>query len=337
VFGLTVIAALSADEPVKGFLASALGLLLTTVGFDTELPFARFTFGIPELADGIQLIPALIGLFALGEIFARVGDLASTGGAARRYSSRLPRLSRLWRLKGTMLQGGILGTVIGAIPGAGGTIATFVAYNLARGTSAEPERFGKGALAGVAAPEAANNGSVGGALIPLLTLGIPGSASTAVLLGALMVHDLNPGPELFTSHADIAYGVFVALLLANLMMFALGWVGTRLWVRIIAAPRALLYPAILVLSFVGSYSIATSVFDVFTCLAFGVLGWVLKRARFPAAPVVLGLILGRIIEENLRLSLQKGDLLDFVTRPISATLLVLTVAAFALPALKRAL
>lgn len=340
VLGLTVIAALAGESPLKGFLASALGLLLTTVGFDTELPFARFTFGIDALADGIPLIPALIGLFALGEIFSRMGEQTrprAQQDLPPQYSSELPGLGVLWKLKRVMAQSAILGTLIGAVPGAGGTIATFVSYNLARATSKEPDRFGQGALEGVAAPEASNNGSVGGALIPLLTLGIPGSASTAVLLGALMVHDLNPGPELFTAHADVAYGVFVALLLSNLVMLGLGLVGTRLWVRIIAAPRALLYPGILALSFVGSYAISQSMADVFLCLGFGILGLLLKKARVPAAPVVLGLILGRIIEENLRLSLQKGDLVDFVTRPISGGLLLLTLLAFALPAIKAAL
>ncbi|MEN8154487.1 MAG: tripartite tricarboxylate transporter permease [Acidobacteriota bacterium] len=338
IFGLTIISSLAGDNPLKGFIASVLGLLLVTIGFDTQLPFSRFTLGIPELSDGIEFIPALIGLFALGEIFYSIENfsiLKKEHKARKKYSAKLPPFKKFWSFKKVILKSSILGTIIGSIPGAGGTIATFIAYNSAKNSSKNPEDFGKGSLEGVAAPESANNGSVGGALIPLLTLGIPGSASTAVLLGALMIHKLNPGPELFTKQPDIVYGIFISLILANIVMFFFGMIGNRFWVKIIAAPKSLVYPIIIALSFIGSYFIENSMFDVGVCLAFGILAWLLKRANFPTAPVVLGLILGKMIEENLRLSLVKGSFTEFFTRPISLLLLILSLLSFFSPYIKK--
>ncbi len=339
VFGMTIISSLAGDNPAKGFISSILGLLLVTIGFDTQLPFSRFNLGISNLADGIEFIPALIGLFALGEIFYSIENfkiLRKEKSAKKTIlkNKSLP-LKKLWNLKSLMLRSSIIGTLIGVIPGAGGTIATFIAYNNAKNTSKKPEEFGKGSLEGVAAPESANNGSVGGALVPLLTLGIPGSASTAVLIGALMIHKLNPGPQLFEKEPGIVYGLFISLFIANLVMLGIGLLGNKLWVKIIAAPKKLLYPLIIALSFIGSYFIQNSLFDVGTCIAFGLFGWALKRAGFPTAPVILGLILGKMIEENLRLSLVKGDLTDFVTRPGSLIILLLALISFFLPYIKK--
>jgi len=339
VFGMTIISSLAGDNPVKGYIASLIGLLLVTIGFDTQLPFSRFSLGILQLADGIEFIPALIGLFALGEIFFSIENFKVlrkevSAKKALHKNKTLP-LVKLWKLKWLMLRSSVVGTLIGVIPGAGGTIATFIAYNNAKSTSKSPEEFGKGSLEGVAAPEAANNGSVGGALVPLLTLGIPGSASTAVLIGALMVHKLNPGPQLFEKEPGLVYGLFISLFFANLVMLAFGLLGNKLWVRIIEAPKKLLYPLIIALSFIGSYFIQNSLFDVGICLAFGLLGWMLKRGRFPTAPVILGLILGKMIEENLRLSLVKGDISEFVTRPWSLVILLLALVSFFLPIIKK--
>ncbi len=337
VFGLTIISSLAGKSPLKGFIASALGLLLVTIGFDTELPFSRFTMGIAELSDGIEFIPALIGLFALGEIFYSIekGEYTEKQEKARVDLKDTLPLKKLLKLKMLMLKSSIIGTLVGTIPGAGGTIATFIAYDSARNSSKEPEKFGKGSLEGVAAPEAANNGSVGGALVPLLTLGIPGSASTAVLIGALMIHKLNPGPELFEKEPGLVYGIFISLFFANIVMFFLGLAGNKLWIRIISAPKSLLYPVILALSFIGSYFINNSAFDVGVCIAFGLLGWLLKRGEFPTAPVVLGLILGKMIEENLRLSLVKGNWTEFFTRPGSLVILLLAVLSFFIPLISK--
>jgi len=340
VFGLTIISSLAGKSPLKGFISSGIGLLLITIGFDTELPFSRFSMGIPDLADGIEFIPALIGLFALGEIFYSIekGDNLKKAAQAKKVdlSQTLP-VKQLLKLKTLMLKSSVIGTLVGCIPGAGGTIATFIAYDNAKSSSKNPEKFGKGSLEGVAAPEAANNGSVGGALVPLLTLGIPGSASTAVLIGALMIHKLNPGPELFDKEPGLVYGVFISLFFANIFMFFVGLLGNKVWIKIIAAPKSLLYPIILALSFIGSYFIQNSVFDVGICIAFGILGWFLKRGDFPTAPVVLGLILGKMIEENLRLSLVKGEWIDFFTRPGSLIIILLALVSFFLPYIKKRL
>lgn len=337
VFGLTIISSLAGKSPLKGFISSGIGLLLVTIGFDTELPFSRFSMGISQLADGIEFIPALIGLFALGEIFYSIekGDYKEKRKSAKvNLSDSLP-VKQLVKLKSVILKSSVIGTLVGCIPGAGGTIATFIAYDQAKNSSKHPEEFGKGSLEGVAAPEAANNGSVGGALVPLLTLGIPGSASTAVLIGALMIHKLNPGPELFNKEAGLVYGIFISLFFANIFMFLIGLLGNKLWIRIIAAPKSLLYPIILALSFIGSYFIQNSVFDVGVCIAFGVMGWLLKRGDFPTAPVVLGLILGKMIEENLRLSLVKGEWIEFFTRPGSLIIILLAVISFFMPYLRK--
>ena len=293
--------------------------------------------GIAELSDGIEFIPALIGLFALGEIFYSIekGDYTEKQEKARVDLTKTLPFKKLMKLKSLMLKSSIIGTLVGTIPGAGGTIATFIAYDSAKNSSKRPEDFGKGSLEGVAAPEAANNGSVGGALVPLLTLGIPGSASTAVLIGALMIHKLNPGPELFEKEPGLVYGIFISLFFANIVMFFLGLAGNKLWIKIISAPKSLLYPIILALSFIGSYFINNSVFDVGICITFGVMGWILKRGDFPTAPVVLGLILGKMIEENLRLSLVKGDWIDFVTRPGSLIILILAVVSFFIPYIRK--
>ncbi len=341
VFGMTIISSLAGNDPAKGFISSIMGLLLVTIGFDTQLPFSRFDLGVSELADGLEFIPALIGLFALGEIFYSIEHFKvlkkeKPGAETAPISQNLP-LIKLWKLKILMLRSSIIGTLVGCIPGAGGTIATFIAYNDAKNSSKTPEEFGKGSLEGVAAPEAANNGSVGGALVPLLTLGIPGSASTAVLIGALMIHKLNPGPELFEKEPGIVYGLFISLFIANIVMLVIGLLGNKLWVKIIAAPKKILYPIIIALSFIGSYFIQNSLFDVGTCIAFGLFGWLLKRGGFPTAPVILGLILGNMIEENLRLSLVKGDLIDFVTRPGSLIILLLALFSFFLPYVKKRL
>ena len=339
VFGLTIISSLAGKSPLKGFISSGIGLLLITVGFDTQLPFSRFSMEIPDLADGIEFIPALIGLFALGEIFYSIekGDNVKKEKTAKVDLSQTLPLKQLLKLKSLMLKSSVIGTLVGCIPGAGGTIATFIAYDNAKSSSKHPEKFGKGSLEGVAAPEAANNGSVGGALVPLLTLGIPGSASTAVLIGALMIHKLNPGPELFDKEPGLVYGIFISLFFANIFMFFVGLMGNKLWIKIIAAPKSLLYPIILALSFIGSYFIQNSVFDVGICIAFGIMGWLLKRGDFPTAPVVLGLILGKMIEENLRLSLVKGEWIDFFTRPGSLIIIILALVSFFLPYIKKKL
>jgi len=320
---------------LKGALSTVLGLLLMTIGLDPISGYMRFTFGVPELTDGVAFIPALIGLFAVGEVLLNIEKYEAVQAGLQAFSSKMPVRKELFNLKRAILQSSILGTVIGVVPGAGATIAAFIAYNETRRTSKKPEEFGKGSLEGVAAPAAAAGGSVGGALVPLLTLGIPGSAATAVLIGALMLHGVTPGPELFVGkNSYLVYGLFASLVVGNAILLVLGIMGNRLWVKIIAAPKALLFPVILVIAFIGSYGVANSMFDVVICLVFGVLGWILRRYGFPTAPLVLALILGYMAESNFRRALIMGDASIFLTRPVSAVMLVLAVLSFSMPFLR---
>jgi len=332
IFGLTIVVSMEQKNMLKGAVSTVLGLLLMTIGLDPISGYMRFTFGVPELTDGIAFIPALIGLFAVGEVLLNIEKFEPVQARLQTFSSKMPSRSELLGLKRSILQSSVLGTVIGVVPGAGATIAAFIAYNEARRTSRTPDEFGKGSLEGVAAPAAAAGGSVGGALVPLLTLGIPGSAATAVLVGALMLHGVTPGPELFAGkNSYLVYGLFASLVLGNAILLVLGVAGNRLWVKIISAPKALLFPVILVIAFVGSYGVANSMFDVVICLVFGIFGWILRRYGFPTAPLVLALILGYMAESNFRRALIMGDASIFLTRPVSAVMLILAILSFAMP------
>lgn len=335
VFGLTIISSLSRGDWVKALIATLIGLLLNTVGMDPFTGHYRYTFGSPALADGFSFIPALIGLFALGEIFLSMEKSERVQNGLRKISGKMPRLSEMWGMKRTIAQSSAIGTLIGVVPGAGATIASFVAYNEAKRISKNPEMFGKGALDGVAASGAATSGSVGGALVPLLTLGIPGSASTAVLIGALVMHGITPGPELFKDNAPIVYGLFASMFVAYLFMLFLGIAANQLWIKIISAPKAVLFPMILAIAVIGSYSVSNSLFDVWSCFGFGILGWLLRRNGYPTAPVVLGLILGFLAETSFRRALLMGDWTIFFTRPVSVIMLILAVLSFFYPIIKQ--
>jgi len=335
IFGLTIVVSMESKNMLKGAVSTVLGLLLMTIGLDPITGFMRFTFDRPELIDGIAFIPALIGLFAVGEVLLNIERYEPVQAALQTFSSKMPGRKEVLGLKVAILQSSILGTVIGVVPGAGATIAAFIAYNEARRISKKPEEFGKGSLEGIAAPAAAAGGSVGGALVPLLTLGIPGSAATAVLIGALMLHGVTPGPELFAGkNSYLVYGLFASLVLGNFVLLVLGIMGNRLWVKIISAPKALLYPVILVIAFVGSFGVANSLFDVLICLVFGIFGWILRRYGFPTAPLVLALILGYMAESNFRRALIMGDPSIFFTRPVSAIMLVLALLSFSIPIIR---
>ena len=332
VFGLTTVSALGGDNRIKAFVACVLGLLLSTVGLDPVTGIDRFTFGIVELYDGFALIPGMIGLFALGEIFFSLEKLKSEASAeVSVFSNKLPGLKELGSVKATILRSSLLGTLIGIVPGAGATIATFISYGEARRRSRRPEEFGKGSLEGVAAAEAANSSSVGGALVPLLALGIPGSATSAVLIGALIMHGLVPGPKLFDKTPEVGYGIFAALLAANVLILVLGTLGNKLWMNVIKVPKGILVPLIIAVSVVGSFSVKNSMFDVWVCLGFGLLGWSLKRNGFPTAPVVLGLVLGGLIENSLGQAMIMGGPIMLIKKPISLTLLILAALVITKP------
>lgn len=331
VFGLSVIASLSERSLLKGALMGVCGLLLATIGMDPITAVPRFTLGLTLLLEGLALVPVLVGVFALGEVLYQSSLPEADRSLFRNIGRILPSRNHYRRITLPTLLASITGTLIGALPGVGGDVAAFVAYDQAKKVSRRPEEFGKGSVEGLAAAECANNSVTGGAMIPMLTLGIPGDAVTAVILGALLMHGVRPGPELFEKQAHLLSAIFIGLLVANLLVLPVGLAGAKLFAQTVRAPRHYLFPLIVVLCVVGSYAINNSLFDVGVMFLFGIVGWALRQAGFPIAPLVLGLILGRMTEENFRraLILSGGSWSIFVSRPLSAILLLLAVASVA--------
>lgn len=337
VFGLTMLAYASPGSTLKGLLAGTLGVLLSMVGLDPLTNVLRLGFGIPELAGGVALVPLAVGVFGLAEVLSALETPAAQLSAVSRIGSVLPGWRELVRLWPTALRGSIIGTLIGAIPAAGSAIAVVLAYTQEKRLSRHPERFGTGIPEGIVAAESANNACIGGAMIPMMTFGIPGDTMTAVLIGALLVHGLRPGPELFREHADFVMAVLVSLAVATVLTTALGLLGARAAARIFALPRHLMLPAIAVLCVVGSYAVNNSFFDVQLMVVFGVLGYLMNKAGVPAGPVVFGLTLGPLFEENLRRTLvvYDGNWWVFLTRPVSVAILGLSALTLLAPALAR--
>jgi putative tricarboxylic transport membrane protein len=335
VFGMTAIAALAGDNWGKAFIAVLLGLLIATIGTDPISGAERFTMGSPALSDGFMLIPALIGLFALSEVFRGIEKGEFRIAHLPGISDRWPGFGHYWRLKWVTLRSSAIGTLIGVFPGAGATIGSFISYGVARRLSRHPELFGKGSPEGVTAAEAADSGSVGGAMVPLLALGIPGSATTAVLIGAMMIHGLTPGPQLFVGSAEVIYAIFGAMLIAQFVLLFAGLAGGRLWVMVANVPKELLYVLITVMALIGSFSVRNALFDVFACFGFGVLGWLLRRHGFPIAPVILGLVLGMIAETNFRRAIMMDGWMVFHQRPVTLVLLILAALSILLPLVNR--
>jgi len=334
VFGLAIVGNLVGGSVVKGFISVLIGLFCFVVGMDVLSGYPRLTFGHSELLDGIHLVPAMIGFFAIAEAFRLID--AEGGIVAKvkeKVSGKLPTLQEMRRLLPTILRSSVIGSAVGAVPGAGATVASLIAWNEAKRVSKTPEKFGTGILEGVAAPEAANNASVGGAMIPLLTLGIPGSGSTAILLGGLMMHGVNPGPLLVLEQPELIYAIYGGFVVAVFSMLVIGLAGIPVWVRVISIRTSLLTPMVLGISIVGAYAYANNMFDVTLALCFGILGYLMLTFGFPLVPAVLALVLGFMVESNYRraLSLTGGDHSVFFTNPISLALLVLAVASFTLP------
>ena len=332
VFALTIIASLSSGNVLKGILGALLGLLLSCVGMDPVTATPRFTFNTMELMSGINVVPALIGLFAIPQALM----LLRPSGAPTAMAPYISAPGVLWEtLRGFFKRiwvaglAGVIGVIVGIMPGAGGNIATFVAYNETKRFSRTPEKFGTGIMEGIMAPEVCNNAVVGGAQIPMLTLGIPGSAPAAVMLGALMTHGLKPGFSLFTEQADIVYTYTLGLILSNILILLLGCFFVRLFVKALKIPAHNLMVDIMARSIVGAYSINSSEMDVLSMLGCGILGYILIRAKFGVAPMALGLILGTTLEEGFKLSLHLGSaegnvVAFFFSRPQSLALVGLT-------------
>ncbi|MFZ5966062.1 MAG: tripartite tricarboxylate transporter permease [Bacillota bacterium] len=329
IFGLSIIISVSGNSVLKGIMAGVFGLTISTIGLDPISGYPRFTFGQMDLFEGPAFIPTLIGLFALSEIFKGVENILTQEKVESKITQWLPSLSDIKRSWKVILKSSIIGTFIGAIPGAGSDIAAFVGYSEAKRTSKYPEKFGTGVIEGVAAAESANNACTGGAMIPLLSLGVPGDAVTAVLLGAFVIQGLRPGPLLYRDHMDVVYSVFAAMMVANVVMFLIGVMGVKFFAKVISIDRNILIPVIFLLSIVGSYAMRNSMFDVWLAVFFGIVGYFMQRYDFPASPILLALILGPMAESNLRraLVISKGDISMLFTRPISAVLITLAVAS----------
>ena len=327
-FGLTAVFAVSGSSLIKGLFAALLGLLFATTGYDPILPMPRFHFGYLELSKGLPFLPAVIGMFAFAEVFRLMTEYVGDEKYEHVKIGRvIPKPAEIRSVLRFMFRGGIWGTLIGILPGAGGTIAAYVAYGDAKRASKHPEKFGHGSLEGVAAPEAGNNAVTGGAVIPMLTLGIPGDSVTAILLGALTIQGIQPGPLLFTQHTDIVYPLFAGMVLSNVFLIIIGLTVVRPFSQIATIPKPLLISFLTVFGVMGAYASSGGIFDVWVALLFGVLGFFMERHGFPVAPVVLGMILGPLLENALRQSLllSDGNPFVFFTRPISCAFMIISI------------
>ena len=326
-FGLTIVATLSEGALLKGCIAACLGLLIAMVGMDPLTGNLRLTFDSANLINGVSLIPALVGLYALSQVFLTCEDVfRGKRLSAVNISRKGISLAEIWANRSALLRGSLIGTFIGIVPATGSGTASFAAYSEAKRNSRHPEAFGNGAIEGLAATESANNAVTGGALIPLLTLGIPGDVVTAVILGALMIQGMTPGPLLFQEQGALVYSIFISLLLANVFMLVLGMASVRGFSKIVSIPGGILMPLVTTLCVVGGYALNNSNFDLGVMAVFGILGWIMTKASIPLAPLLLAMILSGIIETNFRraLSISDNDYTVFLTRPVCAVFLCIS-------------
>ena len=339
--GLTLITYLTHGSIVKGLMMGAFGLILSCVGIDPVSGTPRITFDRMELADGIGIVPIAMGLFGISEVMVNMEKSAGRQILSGKITSLFPRLADLMRAKGPILRGSILGFFLGILPGGGAVISSFVSYGIEKKLSKEPERFGQGAIEGVAGPEAANNSAASGSFVPLFTLGIPANIGMAVLFGALMIHGLQPGPFFIKEHPDVFWGVVSSMYIGNAMLLILNLPLVPMWVQVLKVPYRILFPLIVLFCLIGSYSLNNSVFDVLIMLGFGFLGYLFRKFRYESAPLILAFVLGPILELSLRQSLllSKGEFLIFLRRPISAAALLiaaLIVATTLVPHFRKA-
>ncbi len=339
VFALSMLASISGKSSIRNLIAGAAGVLIGTIGIHLTTGVERFTFGFSELTDGIHFVPVLIGLFAMGELLSQSQALDVVVERISSLVIRLPGRDDLNKVKGTILRSSLIGTFIGILPAEGSTVAAIMGYNEAKRFSKHKEEFGHGAVEGIAGPEAANNAAAGGAMVPTLALGIPGSGTTAIILAALIMHGFRPGPYLMNQTPHFIYAIFGAMLMANFMFLAIGLAGAKVFSRITLIPRTLLWPSVFVFSMIGAYSFSSSLFDVWVMLVSGILGFVMLRHGFGPAPFVMGLILGGLVEEKLSQSMIIFDnnWLMFLERPIVLLFFALTLISLFWPYISRAI
>ncbi|WP_112320988.1 tripartite tricarboxylate transporter permease [Oceanibium sediminis] len=328
ILGLVAAATMSLGNPVKGIVSVVAGLMLAMVGMDTTSGQVRYTFGILELQDGLNLVAMAMGLFGVAEILKNAGtpERDSSGVQKVRMRDLMPTRQELRECWKPSIRGAGIGSFIGVLPGAGPTLAAFLAYAMEKRVARDPSRFGKGAVEGISAPEAANNASTQAAFIPTLALGIPGDAAMAVLLGAMMIHGIQPRPEFFTENADLFWGLVVSFWVGNLMLLVLNIPLISVWVRILTIPKRVLFPGVIFFICVGVYSVNNNPFDVLMVIVFGLVGYVMNAFQYPTAPLLMGFILGPMIEQHFRRAIlfSRGDYTTFIDRPISAVFLAIT-------------
>lgn len=333
VLGLVASTTISEGSAAKGLAMVVLGLIIGTIGLDIYTAAPRYTFGQINLDDGISLVVLAMGLFGVGEIMATVGkvderviDKKSASFAAMRPTRE--ELRRSWM---PMVRGSGIGAFFGALPGVGPSIAAFVAYAIEKRVSKHPEEFGHGAIEGVVSPESANNASDQTAFIPTMALGVPGSATMALMLGVLIMHGITPGPKLMTEQPDLFWGLIMSFWIGNVLLLVLNIPLIGVWVRMLLVPYHLLYPIVLMLICIGVFTVANNTFDIWMVALFGLLGYALRLFKYPTAPVLLGFVLGPLLEEHFRRSmlLSRGELSTFIDRPVSATVLALSAALLA--------
>ncbi|OGP63567.1 MAG: transporter [Deltaproteobacteria bacterium RBG_13_49_15] len=325
VLGMSILIYLAHGSMLKALITGILGIVLGTVGLDPINAKTRLTFGRMELMDGVGLVPVIMGLFGIGEVLLNLEQILFRETVKTKIRGLLPSAEDWLESKWALIRGTVLGFFLGILPGGGGVIASFVSYALEKKLSRHPERFGKGAIAGVAGPESANNAAAGGAFIPLLTLGIPTNAVIALLMGAFLIHGITPGPLLMKQSPGLFWGVITSMYIGNIMLLILNLPLIGIWIQVLKIPYRILFPIILLLCLVGVYSISHSIFDIYVMIGFGVVGYLMKKFEYEGAPLILAFILGPMLEVNLRRSLimSHGSFSIFFLRPLSAIFLLL--------------
>jgi putative tricarboxylic transport membrane protein len=334
--GLSVVSSVGAKNESKAIISVLMGLFVATVGIDMISGFNRFTFGTTTLLSGVSFIPTIIGLFAVAEVLKRIREKRGMTGMRSKARAKLPSLRLINKLKGLILRSASIGTFIGILPGVGATTGAFVGLSEAIRWSKHPEKFGTGIPEGVAAPEAANNAACSGAMVPLLTLGIPGSAATALMLGAFLIHGLKPGPLLFIQQPVLVYSVFVAMFLANLSIIILAKLFIRYFSKVIELPYNVLGPGIIIFCVAGVFAVRNNFGDIWIMIIFAILGFFMEKYNYPLAPLILGVVLGPIAEQNLRqaMIISGNNPMVLISTPISAILIVLSVLSLFSPQLR---
>jgi putative tricarboxylic transport membrane protein len=337
---ITLITGLTVGSPVKGLAMAILGMLAGVIGMDVGTGVPRFTFGIHPLYDGLGLVPVIMGLFGIGEILTNVEKSDTVEVIKTKFSNVWPTLQDWVQSRMAILRGTVVGFILGLIPGGGALIATFASYTLEKRISRHPEKFGHGAIEGLAGPETANNSGAQASFVPMLTLGLPSNVVTAILIGALIIHGVEPGPLMMTSNPDIFWGILVSMYLGNVMLLILNLPLIALWVQILRIPYKFLLPLIMLFCLVGVYSTNFSIFDVFVMIFFGAIGYLMNKFQYEPAPFIMGMVLCPILENAFRqsLTLSDGSFMIFFNRPISAVLTIggiLILVSYMLPSVRR--